>query len=237
MGKTLSIIGGVFTTAYLIGLGILVDGRWQELQGMPLNNLGDFLAGAFGPLAIVWLVLGYFQQGIELRQNSQALHLQAQELANSVEQQRELVKVAQDQYKADREAMEHQMRVFAQEQERERRSALPNFVIEGYGGSHSTMSEHSFSLRNIGAPCSSVRMRALDGEITFLPESYMTMTKDGTAKFICKLPRQPEFDEKEVALTFTDMYGNPGGIQFVLRFKDSGLGYFAARLDPAASPS
>lgn len=86
MGRMLSVLGGVVSSVYLAFLGYLVCGRWANLSLMPLNELGDFLAGAFGPLAILWLVLGYFQQGIELRQNSEALCLQAKELSNSVEQ-------------------------------------------------------------------------------------------------------------------------------------------------------
>lgn len=58
---------------------------------MDLNEVGDFLAGAFGPVTILWLVLGFFQQGIELRQGTTALNLQATELRNSVVQQCEMV--------------------------------------------------------------------------------------------------------------------------------------------------
>ncbi|MGQ1348546.1 hypothetical protein ACT4VF_04445 [Acinetobacter baumannii] len=58
------------------------------------NELGDFLAGIFAPLAFLFLYLGYKQQGRELQQNTKALNLQAQELQNSVEQQRLLVAAA-----------------------------------------------------------------------------------------------------------------------------------------------
>ncbi|MDC4990929.1 hypothetical protein OHW12_15595 [Acinetobacter baumannii] len=60
------------------------------------NELGDFLAGVFAPLAFLFLYLGYKQQGFELQQNTQALNLQAAELKNSVEQQRLLVEAATD---------------------------------------------------------------------------------------------------------------------------------------------
>lgn len=48
---------------------------------LPSNELGDFLAGAFAPLAFLFLILGYKQQGQELK-------LQAQELANLVAEQK-----------------------------------------------------------------------------------------------------------------------------------------------------
>ncbi|MHC3125753.1 hypothetical protein NL42_19155, partial [Acinetobacter sp. GN11] len=52
---------------------------------MPLNEVGDFLAGVFAPVAFFYLYLGYIQQGTELKQNTRALNLQAKELQNSVE--------------------------------------------------------------------------------------------------------------------------------------------------------
>ena len=41
-----------------------------------------------GPLAFLWLVVGYHQQGEELRLNTQALSLQVTELQNSIAQQK-----------------------------------------------------------------------------------------------------------------------------------------------------
>ncbi|MBF4211172.1 hypothetical protein EI533_26100 [Pseudomonas donghuensis] len=49
------------------------------------------MAGVFSPLAFLWLVLGFVQQGFELRISSDALRLQAKELKASVAQQTELV--------------------------------------------------------------------------------------------------------------------------------------------------
>ncbi|MDC5162627.1 hypothetical protein ACJOYG_05320 [Acinetobacter baumannii] len=53
------------------------------------NELGDFLAGIFAPLAFLFLYLGYIQQSKELQQNTQALSLQAHELNNLVNNQKE----------------------------------------------------------------------------------------------------------------------------------------------------
>lgn len=82
------------TAIYLFGFFFVLVVRWQELLALSLNELGDFLAGSFGPLALAWLVFGYFQQGDELRQGTEALRLQATELNNSVLQQAELAKAA-----------------------------------------------------------------------------------------------------------------------------------------------
>lgn len=78
-------IGGGATLIYLVGISALTWGRIGTLGDMPLNEVGDFLAGAFGPVAFLWLVLGFLQQGYELR-------MQATELKNSVEQHKEMVK-------------------------------------------------------------------------------------------------------------------------------------------------
>lgn len=81
---------------YFMELGIMTT--W--------NEFGDFLAGAFSPVAFLWLVLGYIQQQKELQQNTKALELQALELKNSVDQYREMVSVAREQLLSDRESLE-----------------------------------------------------------------------------------------------------------------------------------
>jgi len=93
-----------------------------RLLEMKLNELGDFLAGFFAPLAFLWLVLGYLQQGEELQHSTKALKLQAEELRNSVEQQRELVEVTRQQLDNEREAA-------ALEQRNRTEAAKPRFVF------------------------------------------------------------------------------------------------------------
>lgn len=50
-----------------------------------LNEFGDFIAGAFAPLAFFWLVRGFYQQGKGLEQNSKALKLQADEIKKTTD--------------------------------------------------------------------------------------------------------------------------------------------------------
>ena len=65
-----------------------VHENWTTFLGLRPNEVGDFLAGVFGPLAFLWLVFGYYQQGEELKHSVEALKLQAEELNESVQQQK-----------------------------------------------------------------------------------------------------------------------------------------------------
>lgn len=73
MGRLLTVAGALVTIAYSVSILWLMGDRVNQLLTMPLNELGDFLAGVFGPLAIFWLILGFLQQGKELQQSTQAL--------------------------------------------------------------------------------------------------------------------------------------------------------------------
>ncbi|MBD9590776.1 hypothetical protein IB254_27200 [Pseudomonas sp. PDM03] len=124
MRKRLGLIGGVVTAVYLLGLAALVWGRTYTLMIMPLNEVGDFLAGAFGPVAFLWLILGFLQQGDELRQGTEALKLQAEELRNSVEQQSIMASAATQQINAQQQALQLQL-------EETERTFRANFVFGG----------------------------------------------------------------------------------------------------------
>ena len=59
---------------------------WREFTVLPADDMGNFLEGAFAPLAFLWLVIGYFLQHKELEQNTAALRAQAVEISRSAEQ-------------------------------------------------------------------------------------------------------------------------------------------------------
>ena len=56
---------------------------WVYFADLPADELGSFLEGAFAPLAFLWLVFGYFLQQKELEQNTEALLLQSEKMAES----------------------------------------------------------------------------------------------------------------------------------------------------------
>ena len=85
---TLILIGGC---AYLLTL------RSEEVSELKLNEIGDFVAGIGSLIALLWLVIGYFQQGQELRQNTEALNAQQEELRRQAEETARLVQFSRDQ--------------------------------------------------------------------------------------------------------------------------------------------
>ncbi|HAV5431179.1 TPA: hypothetical protein JI046_11245 [Acinetobacter baumannii] len=103
-------LGGVFSY-------ILIFQIWfaDYSKPMPLNEVGDFLAGVFAPIAFLFLYLGYKQnsealnlQAKELKASTRALELQIKEMEASVNEQRELVKAQ----KVDLESRHFSVRPF-----------------------------------------------------------------------------------------------------------------------------
>lgn len=70
---------GTLTWLSLATIYILVFAKEQELASLKPNEVGDLAAGIAAPLAFWWLVLGYYQQGEELRLSNEALKKQSEE--------------------------------------------------------------------------------------------------------------------------------------------------------------
>ncbi|MGR2923024.1 hypothetical protein [Acinetobacter sp. 1125_18A] len=92
----------LFTVFYFFILYKFFGITLVKVRSLSANEVGDFLAGVFSPLAFLFLILGYFQntkalqmQSQELKASTDALNLQTQELANNVEEQRKLLNVTQ----------------------------------------------------------------------------------------------------------------------------------------------
>ena len=153
MTRRYTTIGVVITILYLLLLLIFLHSRINTMAEMRLNEIGDFLAGIFGPVAFLWLVLGYFQQGIELKQNTKALELQAEELKHSVEQQRAMVEVSRQQFETELETLQY-------ERKRIEEAALPKFIKNGFGGMHRGDGTHEFhaEITNLGATVTNISL-------------------------------------------------------------------------------
>lgn len=182
-----------FTALYVGGAILIMGARFDELIKLELNAIGDLSAGVFGPVAFLWLVLGYLQQGRELKLSSEALRMQAHELKNSVEQQADLVAANREQnaaqvaaYNHERMRYERSMNAHILFSPRERVGAEGLFI-------------HTFVLHNAGAEAIDVEFLCkipghnFSGTYAFLkrdeevkmPITFETVKEDYSATLHC----------------------------------------------------
>lgn len=166
MGKKLEFWGALGTAIYVIVISIKVFMEFDAFRELKLNELGDFLAGVFGPIAFLWLVLGFLQQGRELRISSASLHIQAVELTKAVEQYKELVEVNRKIFEADIEHRKHASLLRMKE-------VRPVFITELYGGSFGgDDNQINFLVKNIGGNLTKVKFNhpdAICSDVKYLP--------------------------------------------------------------------
>ncbi|WP_432668169.1 hypothetical protein [Pseudomonas umsongensis] len=225
-------VGAVVTYTYLVVIVAMIWGRTGTLLTMPLNEVGDFLAGAFGPVAFFWLVLGFLQQGNELRQgtvalqmqgdelrlSTQALKMQAEELRKSVEQQSIMASAALQQIDAQRTQLQ------MQHDEREK-TLMANFDIltTSSGGGSKGMARNSVRIWNEGA-------HATDLKISFDPEIL--------GAHLLKLGDMRSDSRNNYAFDFNpSMCADEGIVRIAYLDTEGGLRHqsFAYTLDRAAS--
>jgi hypothetical protein len=129
--KTLTKIGLALTTLWVGTIIAIILLKWESAFSMELNAWGDFLAGLSAPLALLWLVIGYFQQGEELRLNTMALDAQQKELQKQVEETALLAK------NSERQAVASEMLAMLNKEEvkkeelKKRADAQPIFWASG----------------------------------------------------------------------------------------------------------
>ena len=206
MNKILIIIGLSATALYSIGIYILLREQICQLLEMPLNEVGDFLAGVFGPLAIFWLILGFLQQGKELQQSTKALELQAVELNNSVQQQKELVEVSKKQVEAALEALQY-------ERQKQIDLAKPDFVFSQVCGSYDGSGKSNFetTAKNIGGTVTQTKFTKKGNPFEFYDTRLWETNGQIKLKwrYVKNMPVEEDFQ-----IQFTDSLGNVGEKQY-----------------------
>jgi hypothetical protein len=68
--------GLVVTFLWLLAGSLYIAGTvgWRDFTVLPIDQMGNFLEGAFAPLAFLWLVIGLFIQQTILAQNNRELY-------------------------------------------------------------------------------------------------------------------------------------------------------------------
>jgi hypothetical protein len=217
--------GIALSIIYFAVLHWMIKGRWGALRGQDLNNIGDFLAGAFGPLAILWLVLGFFQQGIELRQNSEALHLQAKELQNSVTQQADLAATAKAQFDLDKAALEHRIQELKDEEALRRRMLDPRLDISGtcavigLPAQGKSFPKYVVDVRNRGNDCSDLHLSLSIGQ----EQRYEELRQHDVWKVIFDQPLEPPDWPIHAQLSYLTTDREEGCISYVVHMNDGAL--------------
>lgn len=190
---------GLVTVVWLcviLGYGAF---RWYAVGGWPSpNTVGDFLAGAFSPVAFLWLILGYRQQGEELAFNTNALRDQAQELKQSVLAQESLAA-------AMREQNEITERHASAESLRRKRQGQPAFEI---ALTALQRQDHDFfvarfTFTNRGAPCAGLFITVADNGVasTYVDVGYLDSQKQATLELQV---RGPANHELSMTFVYTD---------------------------------
>ncbi len=112
-------LGTYLTCSWLFITTLMILLQLNSPKVMTLNEWGDYLAGMMSPIALLWLVIGFYLQREELKQNTKALQIQGEELKNQVEQTRKLV-----------EQTTRQVDIEDQRFQKEKEDNEPNFIFE-----------------------------------------------------------------------------------------------------------
>lgn len=216
----------MISLGYLSVILVTVLVRSEDFKKLELNALGDFLSGTFAPLALLWLVIGYFQQGDELRQNSRALRLQAEELRQAAEHAGGLLDVARKEHELATEKLraeqcrhESQLEREAQTLERKRKQQLqPDlsfhlaFVQEG--------DEARVKLVNSGHDCTDFTLEIPDNDVLRLLESVHTDSLKSHASLFFRVAALKRLGTTKVFTHWTDHDGDRFQLEFIASVAD-----------------
>lgn len=174
------------------------------------NELGDFLAGTFAPLAFLFLYLGYIQQGraikqanqnivLQLEQQGRMLDLQEQELRQREHATQPIFELVVDSVPA------HQM-VF----ENKDFKTKPN--TEGR--------EFKFKLHNTGEKVSSVNISLIGDINSFLMvENSVATDQKLESNYILSKAELDAYGDKVIKFTFAVSYRTSLGFSYLREYK------------------
>lgn len=211
VSRTKTVVGSILTTAYIAAFAIYVVAQRQAFIDMSSAEFGTFLAGIFAPLAFLWLVIGFFQQGEELRHSADALWLQGEELRNSVEQQRQLVAAQREQLAFERERLEADRHATWKQ-------AQPEFVFTGGGYATSEkFTQMHLGVLNRGQTCRDFRLE-IEGAVIRVPLFESGQQKE----FAVDVPSDMPLGARGYIAQFKDVLGNSGKQKMALSAEQAG---------------
>jgi hypothetical protein len=217
-------VSGVWLIAISV---ILLVSAWRSgWATLSPNAVGDMLAGAFAPLALGWLVLGFLQQGEELRISSRALQQQADELKHSVEQQRALVAVALKEHEANIEVIRLERLRIAEERAIQRRLNQPLLTFRGvsFSGRPTDVRSQRTEIVNAGEGASEIRFQFTTELAKFDREGPDYLAPKG--RWEAELSLAPGAEDGALLVSYVDRLGVPGTQRFKMVLDRGGFMQF-----------
>ncbi|KAF0812778.1 hypothetical protein IGB42_02621 [Andreprevotia sp. IGB-42] len=202
-----------------IGVAALGHARDPNHFKLPaqLNEWGDVLAGFFSPLAFLWLVIGYRQQGEELKLNSDALLLQAEELRHQVQTAREL--------------LEHERKQALKADNIRYLESLPNIRLNNSGRNRGPTFTSRLTLTNTGAAVTGARLSTITEHVSIASPKCDHWAN--TAEWATELSWAPHLEAIDFVISYTTNNFVPLKQYFKMVLPQDGV----PRIDPLSDPN
>jgi len=128
-------VGSVLTVAWILFWVLAVWGDFAASALVKVNTTltlsewGAFVAGVTAPIAFLWLILGYFQQGDELARNTEVLRAQEEQLRLQVQETAALVREHARQAVASAQLAELEVAAYRRHEGARRALLAPDFRV------------------------------------------------------------------------------------------------------------
>ena len=208
--KNLTIFGILISVIWVAAFSCIVYFNLDDARSMTLNEWGDFLAGGSAPLALLWLVIGYFQHGKELRLNTSALETQQEELRHQVEETAQLAKNSERQAEATERLVQITKKDLEREQWLEDRNAKPEFV--GNGSDFST-DKLTIYFRNRGGEARNVKVY-YEGDHLLLFSPIKIFESNAMGQLVIRENNSPFTFPIRFQINCTDLLDNAHTMEF-----------------------
>ena len=185
--KRLTTTGIAVSVLWIVCFCALLYLKRDTLNTLKVNEWGDFFAGAVAPLAFLWLVLGYAQQGEELRLSNAALLSQQEELRKQVAETATLAR------NSERQAVASEQLALATKSEAERiaskdiADAQPLLRPSGGSGNGSTYTVNATNaggtVFEVSVSCSDVDSIEINPKLQIESGQTATLKLDGVSGY------------------------------------------------------